>query len=316
MTDTRTDNTSNAAGPTLLALSAATGGVHRIDPTTGRVSTLVSGLEDVPDGIAVDPVAGEIVVTLMGRPEPAPREGAEPLFTAHDGSIITIPLEGGEVKTLVPRGSFTTGKQLVREATTGRLFWSDREGRGVYRCEADGSGVTPLVLTSGTTPSAAEDECVGVAVDAEAGHLYWSQKGPSKGGHGRILRAALEIPEGTTADSREDIEVLWDGLPEPIDLELDPEAGTLIWTDRGAEPEGNSLNRAPIPAPGTRGQAPQILARGFHEAIGVAVARDRDLAFVSDLGGHVYEVDLSTGAMRRIAELAGGVTGLVLHGGV
>lgn len=299
--------------PVLYALTAAPGGVHRIDPRTGEVTTLVTGLDEVADGIVIDPEAAEAVFTLMGRPDGPAEPGHEPLFTTRNGSIQAVPLTGGTPRVLVERGAFTTGKQLTRDAATGRLYWCDREGHGVHRCERDGSGMTALVLTSGTTPSPAEDECVGVAVDPVGGRLYWTQKGPSKGGRGRILRAALELPEGMTAADRTDVEVLWDGLPEPIDLELDHTATTLTWTDRGAEPDGNTLNRARIPAPGAHGEAPQILARGFHEAIGVAVDEARDLVYVSDLGGAVREIDLAAGTDRVLATLPSGVTGLTLH---
>ena len=115
-------------------------------------------------------------------------------------------------------------------------------------------------------------------VDPARGHLYWTQKGPSNGGKGRIFRAGLEIPAGQTAANRTDIEVLWDGLPEPIDLEI--KGDWLYWTDRGDPPAGNTLNRAPIPAAGATGGAPEILADGFHEAIGLAVDGDAGVAYV------------------------------------
>jgi hypothetical protein len=44
-----------------------------------------------------------------------------------------------------------------------------------------------------------------------------------------------------TPPNRTDIEVLFDGLPEPIDLELDLKNRVLYWTDRGDPPRGNSL---------------------------------------------------------------------------
>jgi len=127
-------------------------------------------------------------------------------------------------------------------------------------------------------------------VDPARGHLYWTQKGPSNGGKGRIFRAGLEIPAGQTAANRTDIEVLWDGLPEPIDLEI--EGDWLYWTDRGDPPTGNTLNRAPIPARGATGGAPEILADGFHEAIGLAVDGDAGVAYVGDLGGSIYVVPI------------------------
>ena len=48
------------------------------------------------------------------------------------------------------------------------------------------------------------------------------------------------------------IELLFDGLPEPIDLELDLANRALYWTDRGDPPRGNTVNRAAIDGPADR----------------------------------------------------------------
>jgi hypothetical protein len=88
--------------------------------------------------------------------------------------------------------------------------------------------------------------------------------------------------------------VLWDGLPEPIDLEI--KGDWLYWTDRGDPPAGNTLNRAPLPAVGATGGAPEILADGFKEAIGMAVDCDAGVAYVGDLSGHIYAVPISEAA--------------------
>ena len=301
-------------GPVLYALTLFfPGGVHRVDPRTGAVEDLLTDLGETPDGIVVDPEAREAIFTFMGEPDEPATRGGEPPFTRRNGSLQTVSLDGGPARALVPRGSFTTGKQVTRDPGSGRIYWCDREGCGVYRCEADGSGLTPLVLTAGTGPSPAEEQCVGVAVDPAAGFLYWTQKGPSKGGKGRILRAGLELPEGEAPEARGDVEVLWQGLPEPIDLELDPAAGAIYWTDRGAEPEGNTLNRAPIPAPGAPGEDPEILAGGFEEAIGLALDRGHDVVYVSDLGGRIREIGVRDGSDRVVAELPAPVTGIALH---
>ena len=75
------------------------------------------------------------------------------------------------------------------------------------------------------------------------------------------VRAGSFVPRsicrpGTSPQYRDDVELLWKDLPEPIDLHLFGGA-TLVWTDRGAEPEGNTLNRAMVqPSVGT----PEILS--------------------------------------------------------
>lgn len=298
--------------PVLYALDVLGGSVNRIDPRSGDTVPLVSGLREAPDGIAVDTSAGAVTFTCMGQPDGAAATGEEPEFTTRNGSVQRIPLTGGEPEVIVDRGSFVTGKQLAADPATGRLYWSDREGRGIYRAEADGSELTQLVDTRGSGPSEVEEWCVGIAVDAAAGHLYWTQKGNADAGQGRIMRAGIEIPEGERAAMRSDIETLWHDLPEPIDLELDLSAGMLYWTDRGAGPDGNTLNRAPIPAVGEPGTTPTVLSRGYREAIGLALDTIHHVAYVSDLSGVIREVQLGTGVERVVTTLPGAATGLAL----
>jgi len=52
---------------------------------------------------------------------------------------------------------------------------------------------------------------------------------------------ASKSPRGRTAANRTDVKVIFDCLPEPIDLELDLENRMLYWTDRGDPPRGNTV---------------------------------------------------------------------------
>ena len=81
---------------------------------------------------------------------------------------------------------------------------------------------------------------------SEGGFFTGLQKGKPKGNEGRIFRAPLSVGSGIDPAHRTDIEVLFEGLPEPIDLEWDGATDTLFWTDRGKPPKGNTLNRARI----------------------------------------------------------------------
>ena len=120
----------------------------------------------------------------------------------------------------------------------------------MMRCNLDGSQIETLVET-GQGDDDRRDQtrwCVGITVDPKRGQIYWTQKGPDNARRGRIFRAGIDIPKGETAANRTDIEVFFDGLPEPIDLELDLKNRVLYWTDRGDPPRGNTVNRAPIDA--------------------------------------------------------------------
>lgn len=283
----------------VVALGIRSGSIYRVDIPDGRVTVLHERAGAFPDGVVV--LDGAVYWTTMGIPARIPGEtGEQGLdYSRRDGGLHMVCLDGNGARDVVPAGSITTGKQLVSDGAT-TLYWGDREGCRVSRVRVDGTGWTDLVLNS--RDSSGRQECVGVAVDPAAGWLYWTQKGPAKGGQGRIFRAGLEIPDGVTASDRQDAEVLWERLPEPIDLEISGD--WLYWTDRGAAPSGNTLNRAPIPLPGDRGTAPQILADGFHEAIGLAVDDEAGLVYVSDLGGRISVVALPEGHGRSSHVLA------------
>jgi hypothetical protein len=153
--------------------------------------------------------------------------------------------------------------------------------------------------------------CVGIAVDPQAGKFYWSQKGPSKAGKGRIFRANMQMPDGETASSRSDAELLFDRLPEPIDLEFEPESQALFWTDRGEYPLGNTLNKAHV---GKQAGDMRVvtLARHFHEAIGLKIDAVNHHIYITDLGGTVYRFNMDGSDKRKIYETDSAYSGIAL----
>jgi hypothetical protein len=142
--------------------------------------------------------------------------------------------------------------------------------------------------------------------DKSTGH----RKG-QKAGKGRIFRAGIEIPEGQTAANRTDIEVLFDNLPEPIDLNLDLSNRMLYWTDRGDPPLGNTVNRAPMDEDlKKRKQAPEILLTHLMEGIGIALDLKGERMFLTDLGGSVYSAKLNGSDKKVILYDQGNLTGI------
>ncbi|HEX4860120.1 MAG TPA: hypothetical protein VFV07_02710, partial [Rhizomicrobium sp.] len=248
------------------------------------------------DGIGVDAEAGHIYWTNMGIPN------------LDDGSVERADLDGKNRKVIVPQGVTHTPKQLHLDKDGRKLYWCDREGMRVMRANLDGSHVETLV-EAGHGNQQRRDQtrwCVGITVDPERGHVYWTQKGADNACQGRIFRANIEIPTGENPAGRSDIEVLFDKLPEPIDLELDRVNRVLYWTDRGDPPRGNTVNRAPI----DRKAAPEILITHLMEAIGIALDVPGDRMFVTDLAGSVYCADLDGKNERNILAGKGNLTGI------
>ena len=283
----------------LFVLDLSGNRVFSVNPDGSDRKVIVNECR-MPDGIAVDVEGGHIYWTNMGVP------------SQNDGSIERADLDGRNRTTIVPPGGTFTPKQLQLDKRNVKLYWSDREGMRVMRANFDGSAVETLVET-GRGDADRRDQtkwCVGIAVDAGRGQIYWTQKGPDNAGLGRILRANIELPAGQSASNHTDIEVVFDGLPEPIDLELDLRNRLLYWTDRGYPPRGNTVNRAPLDADYQTRPAPEILVRHLMEGIGIALDLKGGRAFFTDLAGSVYSAALDGSEKRTLLAAQGNLTGV------
>jgi hypothetical protein len=294
--------TAKATRAHLFFLSASSGEVFSANPDGSDLKVIVSEGRRLPDGIVVDIAAGHLYWTNMGNP------------TANDGSIERSDLDGKNVIHIVSPGGTFTPKQLQLDEKNRKLYWCDREGMRVMRANLDGSDIETLIDTSegDTRPGKVIKKwCVGIALDVEAGKLYWTQKGSDNAGEGRIFRANLEIPKGQTAADRKDIELLYGGLPEPIDLELDLANRTIYWTDRGDPPRGNTVNRAPMdPAQGNGKKEPVVIFDHLMEGIGIALDLKGGRMFLTDLGGSVYSANLDGSNKKTLLGAEGNLTGI------
>ncbi len=281
----------------LFVLELSGGRIHSMRPDGSDRNVIVTDCH-LPDGIVVDVDAGHIYWTNMGTSP-----------STNDGSIERADFDGNNRRIIVPRGGTFTPKQIHLDKKNGKLYWCDREGMRVMRSNLDGSQIETLVET-GRGDADRRDQtrwCVGITIDPERKQIYWTQKGPDNGEQGRILRADLEIPTGETADNRSDVEVFFDHLPEPIDLELDVKNRVLYWTDRGDPPRGNTVNRASIDA---KPQAPDIVLTHLMEGIGIALDVPGDRMFVTDFAGSIYSARLDGSGELNFLFAQGNLTGI------
>ncbi|THD79292.1 MAG: 3-hydroxyacyl-CoA dehydrogenase [Phenylobacterium sp.] len=284
--------------PRLFVLNLSAGSVLSMTPD-GKDQQVIASRCHMPDGVAVDVDAGRVYWTNMGVPD------------VDDGTIERADLDGSNRVTIVPQGVTHTPKQIHLETESGKLYWSDREGMRVMRCNLDGSAVETLVVTGDPKADRGDQTrwCVGIAIDPQAGEIYWTQKGSDNAGVGRILRAGIELPPGQTAANRSDVEVWIDRLPEPIDLEIDHEQRLLYWTDRGDPPNGNTVNRASLDSPPGKAR-PEIVLTHLMEGIGLALDAPGERMFVTDLGGSVYVAGLDGSQGHPILFAQGNLSGV------
>src|SRR5882724_6580584 len=284
----------------LFFLEASGGRIHSANADGSDRKVIVTGCR-IPDGVVVDVEAGHIYWTNMGVP------------SKNDGSIERVDLDGQNRVTIVNEGATFTPKQLHLDKKNGKLYWCDREGMRVMRAKLDGSEIETLVDTSKGDARPGTDLtkwCVGITVDPDRGQIYWTQKGPDDAGKGRLFRAKIDIPKGETATSRTDVEVLFDGLPEPIDLELDLKNRFIYWTDRGDPPRGNTVNRASLDADFKKRPTPEILLTHLMEGIGIALDLKGDRMFLTDLAGTIYSAKLGGTEKKPLLVAQGNITGI------
>jgi DNA-binding beta-propeller fold protein YncE len=232
-----------------------------VTPTGLVVWAVVEGISTAPDGLAVDPERGHIYYTNMGNP------------ATESGFISRVDIYGKNQVIIVPVGQTYTPMQLTLELTlpVPKLYWCDREGMKVCRCNLDGTELEVLVKSGEGEEDRnnAQNWCVGIDVDPVRQVCYWTQKGPSKGNHGRLFSAPLQMKSNETAESRSEITLILDRLPGPIDLDIDAQHQMLYLTDRGDPPFGNTVNR--IDVRDHSNPHKEILVRKLHEAIGLAL---------------------------------------------
>lgn len=283
----------------LIVLEAIKRQIIVINPNDYSTNILIEDKSGTPDGLVFNPNDQLLYWTNMGAD-----------YDAWDGYIQHCNLDGKDRGITVKVGETHTPKQIQLDHRTNYLYWCDREGMKIERCHIETGKVEFLLDTHEMYLD--EDKknrhCVGIALDIQNNRIFWTMKGPPKGGTGRLLCAPFDFKDKQAVIDPSQINVVYDHLPEPIDLEIDYENDYLYWSDRGAEPDGNSLNRLQLSTLSKK----EVVIRGFDETIGFTVDADNQLAFVADKMGHVYQVNLQTKEKKVIfTSESGGFTGLI-----
>lgn len=168
---------------------ADAGTIHRVD-LDGTNSEL---LYDVPfsfEGLALDVGNRELYATSWST-----------------GDIIAGPMDGGTIRAIRYLVSTeTTGPEAIfLDLEQDQMYWAHSGEGKIQRANLDGSQVETLV-TGLTSP-------YGLALDLKMQMMYWTDLS-------KIQRASMTMPIGHTADDRNDIVTLVEGLNAANDLHL------------------------------------------------------------------------------------------------
>jgi DNA-binding beta-propeller fold protein YncE len=273
-----------------------TNNVQRVTDTLLRV--LLAPLDsrcNTPDGVVVDLDNGRVYWTnmnyLSGNDE-----------AAQGGSIAGANLDGSCVEFIVPPGKgLVRPKQITMDFDSQKLYWSDREGRKVWRSNSDGTELEALVDWS--DESVYDHQFVGIAVDPAKQVFYWTDRTA-----GNIHSASMDVVGIGKADT-DLYATIASGMNAPIDLALDPSGEILFFTERGKGDERSGCTTCgsvrSVETGAVSTQADSTLLVGEIEAIGVDYDEVTDRVFYSDYNGIVGSVN-SDGTDHKVIHRGAG----------
>lgn len=245
-----------------------------------------------PDGVTVDLDNGFVYWTNMGTL----------IGGGNIGTLQRMKIGADTVETVVPIGTTNTPKQIAIDNDAGKLYWCDREGAKVWRASLDGSD--PEVLVSGHGVI----QLVGMGLDLPRRQFYFSDRMARK-----IYRANFDLPEGQTAENRDDVETLFSfaGASMPLDLDLDLEQRKIYWSDRVRGTIARANMDMPAGATAETRTDIEPLVENLLEPIGVSLDRMQKQLYFTQLGGEVSRVDLD-GSHLELLVATGSASGVTL----
>ncbi|HET8940247.1 MAG TPA: hypothetical protein VFN67_42695 [Polyangiales bacterium] len=248
-----------------------------------KTATMFARTGTAPDGVAVDVSAGKVFWTNMGS-----------ALGTGGGTVQSANLDGSMVTTIIPVGVGTTFKQTTLDLKNKKLYWGDREGRKLWRSDYDGKNHEAIV--SGQTP-----EVVGVVVDSDAGKVYFTDRTG-----GKIWRTNIEMPDGATAETRKDLEMVLEGPPgsNTIDLEIDHTNKVLYWTDRTL----GAVHSMQLDKPETD----KVIVPNVNEPIGICLDVPNGKIYFAELGGSISSAGLDGSGVQKGILRSSGATGCTL----
>lgn len=269
-----------------------------------NMQIIIDGLRFIPNSLAVDVGRRHIYYSNAGW---------KPF---NDGFISRVDMDGQNDTMIIPPGITWTPKQLALDLTVApqKLYWCDREGMRILRSNLDGTQIE-ILFQAGDGKKDREDPrnwCVGLALDTTRRVMYWTQSGPERGYQGRLLRARLDLIPGEDAFNRMDVQVLFDNLPEPMQLYLQIGANTLYMTDRGDTRFGSTVTEIQF---GKRPLRKVIRVRNRREAIGMTVDDQEGRIYFTHPTGTVYSTNTDGSGVKVVLQLPAELTGIAFVSG-
>ena len=246
--------------------------------TDGTIRTVVSDLR-LPYGLAIHYASKRIFWSDLA-----------------DGTITSCTFAGRSIRTIVPRDDRAAPKQLAVDQTKSQMYWTQSEGTQILRCNTDGTCIEALIETNSSSTMNRSNQPTwpnGITLDSSRRHFYWSQRSHSNPSKYRIQRASMDLSSGSTPFQREDIETVFDDLPEILDIDFVPVFDELYWSAKG---EGTEIHRGYVGTCVNADMETQDIVVGDLKGMGwIKVDPKAGHVYTTCLRGLLTRFDMTTG---------------------
>jgi hypothetical protein len=223
--------------------------IRRANADGSGTQALITGLFD-PRGMAIDASGGKMYWT-------------EPGLLA----IRRANLDGTNIETVVATGNATAGVAI--DLSDEKMYWAEGGiplgNEQIRRSNLDGSGVEVLVSIGLIHP-------VGIALDTQAGKVYWTDLEGNLDGMGTIKRANFD---------GSNVETIITGIDEAAGLALDAVGGKIYWPDLATK----RIQRANLDGSGT-----EDLVVGLDSPTTISLDLFAGKMYWTDSGGPINQI--------------------------
>lgn len=215
-----------------------------------------------------------------------------------DCNINACSLSGGSRRVVVPNDGLPAPEQIAIDQVASQMYWTQKDATQIRRSNLDGTSIE--VVFDADVPSSLPGPKGwpnGFALDPSRRHIYWSRPQPDNEQKFRILRTSMDLPSGCTTGQRQDIEVVFDDLPEIGNIDFVPVFDELYWSTQGrsAMHAGSEIHRGIVNPCGCYGnENRKVVLRDLDEMRLLKVDPKAGHVYTTCLRGILARFDMST----------------------
>ena len=152
-----------------------------------------------------------------------------------EGTISSCDFSGKSTRIIVREDDGSSPKQVVIDQVDSKVYWTQSESTEIMRCDLDGTHIECVIevdADDAVISSAPKIIPNGITLDQSRRHVYWSQPSPKTPDKNLIRRAPMNRTCNSPPSCRDDVETLFEDLPQVLDIDFVPVFDEIYWSVR------------------------------------------------------------------------------------